>query len=158
MAEKITYADKPWYKNYRAGPFKLKKTMAPYPEMNVYQFLEDSATKFPDNVACVFLEEEISYKDLKQKVDKLASGLANLGVKKGKYVATILPNCPQFIISDYAIMKLGAIHVPISVLHTEDTMLHEINESGTEIVICSYRRLERIEKIKNRTKINEIRG
>lgn len=156
MAEKITYADRPWEKNYRVGPFKLKKTMAPYPEMNVYQFLEDSEAKFPDNVACIFLEEELTYKDLKLKVDKFASGLADLGVKKGKYVATILPNCPQFIISDYAIMKLGAIHVPISVLHTEDTMLHELNESGTEIVICSYRRLERIEKIKSRTKINEI--
>ncbi|MFQ6125262.1 MAG: AMP-binding protein [Candidatus Heimdallarchaeota archaeon] len=156
MGENLTYADKPWLKSYFVGPFKLSKTMEPYPKIPVTQFLDDAAQQFPDNVACVYLEEEFTYQQLKLQVDKFATALAELGVKKGDTVATILPSCPQFIISDYAIMRLGAIHVPISILHQASDLLHELNESGAETVICSYRRLERVNAIKNKTKLKTI--
>jgi len=152
----MTYADKPWMKSYFVGPFKLEKTMEPYPKISVYKFLEDSAANYPEQVACVYLEEQITYPQLKLQVDKLATALANLGVKKGDKVATILPNCPQFIISDYAIMRLGAVHVPISILHKAPDVLYEIGESGAETVICSYRRLERVNSIKEKTKLKNI--
>jgi len=102
LTEKMTYADKPWVKSYFVGPFKLPKTMEPYPKISVYKFLEDSATNCPEPppIACVYLEKEMTYPELKLHVDKLATALADLGVKKGDKVATILPNCPQFIISD----------------------------------------------------------
>ncbi|NVM32039.1 MAG: AMP-binding protein, partial [Candidatus Helarchaeota archaeon] len=57
------------------------------------------------------------------------------------------------IISDYAIMRLGAVHVPISILHKAPDLLYEIGESGAETVICSYRRLERVNSIKDKTKL-----
>ncbi len=90
------------------------------------------------------------------QVDKLTTALDGLGVKKGDRVATILPSCPQFIIADYAIMKTGAVHVPLSILHKAPELLYEINKSGTEIVICSYRRLERIEAIKDKIKLKNV--
>ncbi|MFX1532737.1 MAG: AMP-binding protein [Promethearchaeota archaeon] len=156
MTEKMSYMDKPWLKSYFVGPFKLKKTMEPYPEISVYKFLEDAATNYPENIACVYLDEEITYEQLKSQVDKLATALADLGVKKGDTVSTVLPSCPQFIICDYAIMRLGAVHVPHSILHKGPELLHELNESGSEIVICSYRRLERINSIKDKTKLKRI--
>ena len=156
MGENMTYADKPWLKSYFVGPFKLPKTMEPYPKIPVTKFLDDAAQQYPDNVACVYLEEELTYKQLKLQVDKLATALAELGVKKGDKVATILPSCPQFIISDFAIMRLGGIHVPISILHKDFDLLYELNESGAETVICSYRRLERVNIIKNETKLKTI--
>ncbi len=124
--------------------------------MPVYRFLEDSAEKFPSNVACIYLDIKITYEELKDKVDRLATALAALGVKKGDRVATILPNCPQFIISDYAVMRLGAVHVPVSVAHKAPDLLHEIGESGAEAVICSYRRLKLVASIKNKTKVKNI--
>jgi len=156
LAEKMTYADKPWVKSYFVGPFKLPKTMEPYPKISVYKFLEDSATNYPEQIACVYLEKEMTYPELKLHVDKLATALADLGVKKGHKVATILPNCAQFIISDYAIMRLGAVHVPISILHNTPDLLYEIGESGAETVICSYVRLERVNSIKDKTKLKNI--
>jgi Aldehyde:ferredoxin oxidoreductase len=39
----MTYADKPWVKSYFVGPFKLEKTMEPYPKIPIYKFLENSA-------------------------------------------------------------------------------------------------------------------
>ena len=154
--KKLTYADKPWLKSYSVGPFKLKHTMEPYPKMNVYKFLEDSATNFPDNIACVYLDDEITYKDLKLKVDKLANAFIDLGLKKGDTVASVLPSCLEFILVDYAAMKMGAIHVPLSILHKTDDLVHEIKASNAETVVCSYRRLERIYEAKNEVKIETV--
>lgn len=156
MNSKIVYADKPWLKSYFIGPYKLPKTLEPYPKISVYKFLEDSATKFPNQTACIYLDKQMTYAELKLKVDKLATALADLGVKKGDRVATILPNSVQFIISDYAIMRLGAVHVPVSVAHKTPDLLYEIGESGAHTVICSYARLELVNMVKDETRIRNI--
>ena len=154
--ENLTYADKPWLKSYFVGPFKLKQTMEPYPKINVYNFLESSATNFPDNIACVYVDEEITYKELKLKVDKLASAFVDFGLKKGDTVASVLPSCPEFIIVDFAALKIGAIHVPLSILHKKDDLIHEIKESNARTVVCSYRRLKRVNEVKKDVEINTI--
>jgi len=153
---KDALGEKPWLDSYQIGPFKLEHSMAPYPEMNVYKFLEDSAAKFPDIVACEYSGEEMKYPELKDKVDRLASALVALGVKKGDTVATVLPSCPEFIIADYAAMKIGAIHVPLSILHKADDLQYELNESKTKVVVCSYRRIERVNQVKSETKVKTV--
>jgi long-chain acyl-CoA synthetase len=154
--KKITYADKPWLKSYKIGPFPLKKTMEPYPEINIYQFLEDTATEYPDNVAIVYAEDEMTYKELKLKVDKLASALVDFGVKKGNMVASVLPSCPQFALIHFAALKLGAVHVPLSILHDKVDLEYELKESGAEIVLCSYRRLQRVNEVKPNTEVKTV--
>ena len=160
LTENKTYADKPWMKSYKVGPYKLPKTMEPYPKIPVTKFLEEAVTEFPDNIACSFIagdhKTDMRYSELKLQVDKLATALDDLGVKKGDRVATILPSCPQFIIADYAIMRLGAVHVPLSILHKAPELLYEIKESGSETIICSYRRLERIEAIKDEITLRNV--
>jgi aldehyde:ferredoxin oxidoreductase len=148
--------NRPWLSSYQIGPFKLKRSMAPYPEINVYRFLEDSARNFPDIIACEYLDEEITYQELKLRVDKLASALVAMGVKKGDTVATVLPSCPEFIITDYAVMKIGAIHVPLSILHKAEDLLYELRESKAKTVVCSYRRIERVNQVKPETNVRTI--
>jgi len=149
-------ADMPWLDSYQLGPFKLEHSMAPYPEINVYKFLEDSAKEFRDNVACEYADEQMTYEGLKLKVDKMASAFVAFGVKKGDTIATILPSCPEFIIADYAAMKIGAIHVPLSIMHKATDLLYELKESKAEIVLCSYRRVERVTQVKPYTKVKTV--
>ncbi|MFX0173586.1 MAG: AMP-binding protein, partial [Candidatus Hodarchaeota archaeon] len=160
VVEEMTYAEKPWIKSYKVGPYKLPQTMEPYPKIPVTKFLNDAADEYPDNIACAFIagdyKEEFTYEELKLRVDKLATALHDLGVRKGDRVATILPSCPQFVIADYAIMSLGAIHAPLSILHRTAELLHELKESGSETVICSYRRLERIDQLKNEVNLRNV--
>ncbi|UCD21294.1 MAG: AMP-binding protein, partial [Chloroflexota bacterium] len=105
-------AEKPWLNQYRMGPYKLPPTREPYPRVTVHNLLDATAAEFPDKAACFYLGKEILYGELRLLSDRLAAALADLGVKKGDKVATVLPNCPQFMISDFGIMKTGAAHVP----------------------------------------------
>jgi aldehyde:ferredoxin oxidoreductase len=156
ISSRTITSDNPWLGSYQIGPFKLKHSMAPYPEINIYTFLEESARNFPDIEACEYLDEHMTYLELKTKVDRLSSAFVALGVKKGDAVATVLPSCPEFIIADYAAMKIGAIHVPLSIMHKDDDLLYELRESGAELVVCSYRRIERINRVKSKTKVKTV--
>jgi len=156
MVEKIKGSDKPWLKHYKLGPYPLKKTLEPYPKTPVYTFLDDSAEAYPNQVAVEYLGKKIRYHELREYVDRLANALAGLGIRKGDKVATILPNCPQCIISDFAISKTGAALVPCSTLHRVQALEYEIGESGAETVICSDEALDMVNSIKDKTKLRNI--
>jgi len=156
MAEQITYADKPWIKSYKLGPTKLKETMEPYPRVPLYKILDDSADKYPSTSAINFLGRIITYRELRLNVDKLATALTDLGVKKDDKVAVMLPNCPQYAISEFGILKTGAVHVPCSIMLRADTLQHEMVESGAETIICWDQSLDLVNSIRDKTKLKNI--
>ncbi|MFH1114333.1 MAG: AMP-binding protein [Pseudomonadota bacterium] len=125
-----------WLKSYKLGPFQLASTMAPYPEVPVFTFLEAAVARFGRRPACLYRERVMTYQELGGLVDRLASGLRSMGVEPGDRVATILNTSPQYVISDFAIQKAGAVHVPCSPLHKSHDLAHEIGESGAETLIC----------------------
>lgn len=150
------YSDKPWLNSYKLGPYKLAKTMEPYPEAPLFSFFDDTASRYSNRPACLYLGRKITWGELKACVDKLATALAGLGVGKGDKIATILPTSPQFIISDFAIQKTGAVHVPCSFLHKEHELVYEIGESGAETIICLDKSLDLVASIKGKTELKRI--
>lgn len=121
--------------------------MEPYPEIPAFKILDDAAENFPSNNACRYLGNKISFKELKDDADKLAAALSDMGIGKEDKVATILPSSPQFLISDFAIMKTGATHVPCSTLHKTPDLKHEIGGSGAKTVICFSEALDLLKSI-----------
>ena len=152
----VAMAEKPWLKQYKMGPYKLSQTREPYPKTTVHSLLDATAAEFPDKAACFYLGKEILYSEMKLLSDSLAAALADLGVKKGDKVATILPNCPQYMISDFGIMKTGAAHVPCSLMHKAADLTYEIGESEAETVICTEMSLETVNSIKDKIRIKNI--
>lgn len=148
--------EKPWFKSYKLGPFKLARSLEPYPELPLYHILDQSAAQHPYSTAIDYYGTRINYRDLKLAADSLACALAGLGVKKGDKVATILPTCPQYIIGNFAVLKTGAVHVPCSILHKDRELEYEIGESGAETVICLEDYRERIKAIQQNTKLKNI--
>lgn len=150
------YIEKLWHRSYKLGPFHLAHTLGEYPKIPLYRFLDDTAQRYSQRPACFYIGKKITWGDLKIFVDKLASALAQLGVKKGDKVATILPTSPQFVISDYAIMKTGAAHVPCSLLHKGHDLVYEIGESKAETLICLDSSIELINSIKDQTNLKTV--
>ncbi len=148
--------ERPWLNQYKLGPYKLPQTREPYPQTTVHSLLDATAAEFPDRAACHYMGRELLYSELKLLSDSLAAALADLGVKKGDKVATVLPNCPQFMISDFAIMKAGAAHVPCSLMHRAADLIYEIGESGAETVICTDMSLDTVNSVQEKTGIKRI--
>lgn len=152
----MRYADKPWIDSYKLGPYKLESSLAPYPEVPLFTALDDAAARYPGQSAILFLERTIKYGELKDQVDRFAAGLARLGVCKGDKVCLYLPNCPEFIIADWAILKTGAAVVPVSVLRTDEGLVHEAGASGSKVIICSEEHLERALAVKTCCDIEHV--
>jgi len=150
-----SYADKPWLKSYKLGPFKLKTTIE-YPKKPLFTILDETAEKFPGKDAYYYFGKRMKYRELKRQVDRLANALIALGTKKGDTIIVFLPTCPQFIISDFAILKTGAILVPCSPLLKAPELRHQVLESGAETIICFDKHLDLVNSVKSGTRLNTI--
>lgn len=150
-----SYADKPWLKSYKLGPFKLKQNIE-YPNKPLFSILDEAAEKFPGKDAYYYLGNRMKYRDLKRQADTLANALVDLGIRKGDKVILFLPTCPQFIISDFAVLKTGATLVPCSPILKAPELRHQAQESKAETIICLDRHLGTIESIKEETGLKNI--
>jgi hypothetical protein len=79
----IRLENKPWFKSYKLGPFKMERSLEPYPELPLYDILDQSAAKHPHATAIDYCGVRIKYRDLKVAADSLACALSGLGVRKG---------------------------------------------------------------------------
>jgi long-chain acyl-CoA synthetase len=124
--------NKAWLKHYDRG---VPATLTPYPDATLLDLISETAKERPEHTALIFKGTQISYSQLEKLSDSMAAALVQLGVKKGDRVALLLPNCPQFIISQIGIWKAGAISVPISPLYSKVELEHALVECGAEIAI-----------------------
>ncbi len=101
---------------------------------------------------------EITYVELKSLVNRAAKGLKKLGVQKGTRVGILMPNCPQYIISYFAILRVGGIVVQLSPLLSEKELSHQVEDSGTEIIIVTDLKLcyEKIVGIVGATGVKKV--
>jgi len=121
-------------KNFTAWSTNFPETLT-YPDITAYEFLHQSAARCPDRIAIVFAGMELTYAELKQLADRFAAALDNLGVNTGDRVAVGLPNCPQFAIAYYAIMRLGAVFTPLSPLLSPEEVAHQLNDAGATVLL-----------------------
>ena len=125
------YAERPWLKYY---DYWVRPHMT-YPTRPLYEILSTTAVETPDAHATQFLGAALTYRDIKQRTDRLAKALAQLGVGKGDRVGIMLPNCPQYIISAFAILRLGAIVVNINPIYTARELDNVVRDSGATVLI-----------------------
>lgn len=89
----------------------------------------------PDKPYIYCNDQTFTYKETNQTAKKLANALLELGIKFEDRVSLVLPNIPQFIFAAHAVMKIGAILVPLNPLYTIPEMTYNFNDSGAETVI-----------------------
>lgn len=82
-----------------------------YPTTTLARLLDQAAERFGDNPALIYNNNRRTYRELLAKVNRMAGGLSRRGVRRGDRVVLALPNCPEYVISFFAIQKLGALVV-----------------------------------------------
>ena len=144
--------EKPWLALY---PQQVPHSID-YPRKPLQQFLREAVEQFPHKTAIHFLGKELTYKEIYEQAIKLASYLQQLGLQKGDRVSIMLPNCPQAVISYYAILFAGGIVVQTNPLYTERELEYQLNDSGAKIIIALDLLYPRIMKVKAHTKIEHM--
>jgi long-chain acyl-CoA synthetase len=81
-------------------------------------------------------QEVISYAELAVTVERIAAGMASLGVGAGDRVALLLPNCPQFALSYLAASRLGAMAVPMNPILAPDEVEWIVSDSGAKVLVA----------------------
>lgn len=104
---------------------------------NFYELIKHQASKRANKTALLVEDEKITYIQILQKADTLAGFLEDKGVKKGDTVALFLRNSAEFVISIFAVNKLGAILVPINTFLKEEELSYILEDSGASVVIAS---------------------
>lgn len=127
----MSKADYPWIKTYPKD-IDWEKDI---PKKPVYEMLEDTVSKYPENPAFDFLGKKYSWGEIGGLVNKFAAGLQGLGIEKGDKAGLFLPNCPYYLIAYYGVLKAGATVVNFNPLYAEKELSHQIEDSETDIMI-----------------------
>jgi long-chain acyl-CoA synthetase len=156
----MSYADKPWLQHYGDIPTSLE-----YPDHPLHAFLEKSAAEHPNQTAIITSLElplvgrraaRLTYAQLNDLADRLAAGLARLGVRKGDRVALLLPNCAQFVVAFYATLKAGGVVTAINPTDPHTRMREQLEDSGAETIIVLSSLYGSVKQIQAQTRLKNM--
>ena len=93
----------------------------------------------------------VSFAELDAEVDRVAAGLVELGVGPGDRVAIGMPNCIEFVVAYFAVLRAGAVVVPLNVLLTAAEIARVIEHSGAKVVLAAGSFVDAVGKSKDVT-------
>jgi long-chain acyl-CoA synthetase len=105
-----------------------------FPPLSLPEMFGASARRVPNAWLIDFMGRKYSYAETLHGVNRVACGLAQLGVGKGDRVGLFLPNVPHYVAAYYGALKLGAIVVNFSPLYSVDELCAQVEDSGARIL------------------------
>ena len=150
--------DQPWLKHYEKGISPLLNL----PPITLNDMLQDAVRKYGEKTATNFVLRyllggrltiggKLTYRKLNELIDRTATALYQLGVRKGDRVGVMLPNSPHFLITFFAAMRIGAIVMNINPTYTSRELKHQLEDSGTETIVVLNLFWNRLREIKTET-------
>ena len=124
--------------------------------MNLADTLTQSALKWPRKIALVFEGQRWTYGQWNAWVNRTASAFAASGVRKGDRVAFFTYNLPQQITGFYALMKLGAIPVPINYRLAANEVRYIIEDCGARMLVFEQALREPVNAIKSQLQLEKL--
>jgi long-chain acyl-CoA synthetase len=144
--------DRPWLRHYDT---KVPHTLT-YPDVPLFRLLEDTARTHPRNTATIFFGARLTYSQINEQADRLATALRHMGVQKGDSVAIMLPNCPQFVIAYYAILKAGGVAVPTNPLYKPREVAFQLKDGGVKTVIALNMFVPTLQEVRDEVGLQNI--
>lgn len=115
------------------------------PQTNLYFNLFVSATRFPEKSVLIDPIGTLSYRELLEEVDRMAGFLEqDLGVGQGDRVLIHMQNCREFVIAFYAIVRIGAVLVPLNPMNKRAELAHYRADSDARVAFCGVENLQEL--------------
>lgn len=122
--------------HHKFWPARVPHAIEP-PAVGLHDNLLVNARRFPQRPALIFLGQTTTYAELAAQVQRLAGWFAQRGLAKGDRVLVDLQNCPQLVISHYALLSLGVVLVPVNPMCRAAEIKHLIDDSGAVFAVTS---------------------
>tara|TARA_B100000676_G_scaffold124436_1_gene123938 strand:+ start:4132 stop:5715 length:1584 start_codon:yes stop_codon:yes gene_type:complete len=126
-----------------------RDSLQPYQPEGLFNILTKTAQKMPDKVAIVDIDRSYTYSEFENYVNQLANTLLQMGVTKGDRVGILSPNCAEFEISFFGIIKSGATVTTINSGYRELEIAHQLNNAEATIVIVHEELTELLESARS---------
>ncbi|MBD0325747.1 MAG: long-chain fatty acid--CoA ligase [Pyrinomonadaceae bacterium] len=150
--EKAVYAGRPWLSHY---DYWVRPHLN-YPRRPLHEILRMTAVEVPDRNATAFLGAHLTYGQIKEQADKLATAFARLGIRQGDRVGLMLPNCPQYVVATFAALRLGATIVNVNPLYTPREVLLIAQDSGMRAMLTLDILVPATLAVREKTKIEHV--
>src|SRR5436309_10185824 len=122
-----------------------------YPRIPYDQMLSHGADRHPENVAVVFRDVSLTYRELEALTNRFARALAALGVARGDRVCVLSPNCPEYIIAFYAIARVGAVASPMNPSYREREIEYQLNDTEAVAIVVHSDLVGLVATVRGRT-------
>src|SRR5215218_7668695 len=145
--------ERPWLEVYEKGRVEPETRIF---EGSLYELFSRAVEEHRGKTALSFYGTTFEFGRLQALVEKMAASLAASGVKKGDRVALMLPNCPQYVVSFFATVRLGAIVTQINPMYVEREIGHILNDSGAETIVVYADVYERVKAVLPDTNLKTV--
>lgn len=112
-----------------------RMTRLNYPSGPLHEVMRATAVRFPEKTAITFKDQAFTFAEFDRSSNRLANGLAALGLGSGDRLALYLPNCLEYELAFYAASKLGAISCPMNPSYREREITYQVNDSGARMMV-----------------------
>ena len=136
--------EKIWTKRYPAG---VPSTIDPDHYASLIEILEESFTKYPDRIAFVNMDQQLSYKELEQYSRDFAAYLQAQGLQKGDAVAIMMPNLLQYPIALFGTLRAGMTVVNVNPLYTPRELKHQLSDANCKAIVILDNFASTLEKV-----------
>lgn len=145
--------EKIWLGQYEKG---VPATIDPAEFASLVEIFEQSCKKHANSVAYENLGCEMTYKELDEKSRQFAAYLHSLGLAKGSRVAIMMPNTLQYPVVLFGILRAGMVVVNTNPLYTPDEVVHQMNDSGADVLVVLANFAHTVEKALPHIKVKHI--
>ena len=120
------------------------------------QVARAAVEKFADKEALVFEGRSFSFSELNTMIEAVAGGLSELGLTKGDVITLYAANSWQWIVSYYAIARLGAVINPVNTMLTPDEIDYVVKDCGARAIIASPEKVAATLAVKDGSDVKAI--
>ena len=135
--------------------YKFNNTRVEYDEnKTIAQLIEEQAEKTPENLALVFGDKKLTYKELNEKSNSLAYYLRNkMQIKRNDLVGIMLNRSLEMIIAILGVLKAGGAYIPIDPTYPENRINYMLNSSNSKLLLTNNNLIDKI-NFKNKLSID----